>query len=232
MNKYIKMLLRLFIMLNIYNTINSQSVSSEYMIEGFENIINYKDSRNIIVAGLIISGLGYNYDYYLQNKNESKRIMPTKLAKLGDYWGLTNQFILWSSFSGNYRKEQIKYAMSSFVANGIITYGIKFSTMRNRPDGSNKRSFPSGHTSNSFLGATIIQNVYGRDIGIPAYLLASITGLSRINDNKHYLSDVIFGAALGIGIGTAFNHLYEEEIIKNSKSLPKNSFKLNFAWTF
>ena len=232
MNKYIKMLLRLFIMLNIYNTINSQSVSSEYMIEGFENIINYKDSRNIIVAGLIISGLVYNYDYYLQNKNESKRIMPTKLAKFGDYWGLTNQFILWSSFSGNYRKEQIKYAMSSFVANGIITYGLKFLTMRNRPDGSNKRSFPSGHTSNSFLGATIIQNVYGEDIGVPAYLLASITGLSRINDNKHYLSDVIFGAALGIGIGTAFNHLYEEEIIKNSKLLPKNSFKLNFAWTF
>ena len=232
MNKYIKMLLRLFIMLNIYNTINSQSVSSEYMIEGFENIINYKDSRNIIVAGLIISGLVYNYDYYLQNKNESKRIMPTKLAKFGDYWGLTNQFILWSSFSGNYRKEQIKYAMSSFVANGIITYGLKFLTMRNRPDGSNKRSFPSGHTSNSFLGATIIQNVYGGDIGVPAYLLASITGLSRINDNKHYLSDVIFGAALGIGIGTAFNHLYEEEIMKNSKSLPKNSFKLNFAWTF
>ena len=219
-------------MLNIYNIINSQSVSSEYMIEGFENIINYKDSRNIRVAGLIISGLGYNYDYYLQNKNESKRIMPTKLAKLGDYWGLTNQFILWSSFSGNYRKEQIKYAMSSFVANGIITYGLKFLTMRNRPDGSNKRSFPSGHTSNSFLGATIIQNVYGRDIGIPAYLLASITGLSRINDNKHYLSDVIFGAALGIGIGTAFNHLYEKEIMNIDGSSPKKSFKLNYSWTF
>ena len=55
MNKYSKKLLRLLITLNILNIINSQTVSSEYMREGFENIIKYKDSRNIIVAGLIIS---------------------------------------------------------------------------------------------------------------------------------------------------------------------------------
>jgi len=232
MNKYRKILLRLFIMLNIPNIISSQTVSSKYMLEGFENIINYKDSRNIIVAGLIISRLGYNYDYYLQNKNESKKIMQKKLATFGDYWGITNQFILWSSISGLHRKEQSRYAMNSFLVNGIVTYAIKFTTMRTRPDKSNKHSFPSGHTSNSFLGATIIQNVYGKDIGIPAYILASITGLSRINDNKHYLSDVIFGAALGIGIGTAFNHLYEKEIMQNNESLPKNSFKLNFSWIF
>ena len=219
-------------MLNILNIISSQTVSSKYMIDGFKNIINYKDSRNIIVAGLIISRFSYNYDYYLQNKNELKKIMPKNLARFGDYWGLTNQFILWSSISGLYRTEQRRYAMNSFLVNGVVTYGIKFATRRNRPDRSNKRSFPSGHTSNSFLGATIIQNIYGADIGIPAYLLASITGLSRINDNKHYLSDVIFGAVLGVGIGTVFNHLYEKEIMKIHGSLPKKSFKINYSWAF
>ena len=232
MNKYPKILLKLFIILNISNIISGQTASSDYMIDGFQNIVNYKDSRNIIVAGLLISRLGYNYDHYLQNKNESNNIMPKQLARFGDYWGITNQFILWNSISGIYRKEQRRYAMNSFLVNGIVTYGIKFATKRSRPDRSNKRSFPSGHTSNSFLGATVIQNIYGADIGIPAYLLASITGLSRINDNKHYLSDVIFGAALGIGIGTAFNHLYEKEIIKIHGSLPRTSFKLNYSWAF
>ena len=214
------------------NIINSQTVSSEYMIDGFENILNYKDSRNIILAGLLISRLGYNYDDYLQKKNKSKKIMPKKVARFGDYWGISNQFILWSTTSGLYRKEQRKYAINSFVVNGMVTYGIKFATKRIRPDRSNKRSFPSGHTSNSFLGATVIHNIYGAEIGIPSYLLASITGLSRISDNKHYLSDVIFGAALGVAIGTAFNHLYEKEIIKIHGSLPKKSFKLNYSWTF
>ena len=51
------------------NIINSQTVSSEYMMDGFENILNYKDSRNIILAGLLISRLGYNYDHYLQNSS-------------------------------------------------------------------------------------------------------------------------------------------------------------------
>ena len=232
MNKYQKIIARLFILANILNVTNSQTVSSKYMINGFENIINYNDSRNIIVAGLVMSRLGYNYDYYLQEMNETKNIMPKNLARFGDYWGITNQFILWSSISGIYSAEQKRYAMNAFLVNGIVTYSIKFATMRRRPDRSNKRSYPSGHTSNSFLGATIIQNIYGSDIGIPAYLLASITGMSRINDNKHYLSDVIFGAALGVGIGKAFNHLYEEEIMKIDESIPRTSFKLNYSWTF
>jgi len=232
MNKYSKKLLRLLITLNILNIINSQTVSSEYMREGFENIIKYKDSRNIIVAGLIISRLGSNYDTHLQNINGSKNILSKELSIFGDYWGITNQFIFWSSISGVQRKEKRRYIINSFLVNGLVTYGIKFATKRIRPDGSNKRSFPSGHTSNSFLGATIIQNIYGTDIGLPAYLFASITGLSRINDNKHYLSDVIFGAALGVGIATAFNHLYEKEIMNIDGSSSKKSFKLNYSWTF
>ena len=82
MNKYSKKLLRLLITLNILNIINSQTVSSEYMREGFENIIKYKDSRNIIVAGLIISWLGSNYDTHLQNINGSKRNSSSEATEI------------------------------------------------------------------------------------------------------------------------------------------------------
>ncbi|MBT4318779.1 MAG: hypothetical protein HOD52_06815, partial [Candidatus Marinimicrobia bacterium] len=54
----------------------------------------------------------------------------------------------------------------------------------------------------------------------------------RINDNKHYLSDVIFGAALGVAIGTGFNYLYKEEIMINNKTSKNKSFKINFSWRF
>ena len=92
----------------------------------------------------------------------------------------------------------------------MLTYGIKYVVGRERPDKSNKRSFPSGHTSNSFLTATVAQEIYGSTVGVPAYLMATLSGLSRIQDNKHYLSDVIFGATLGIAVGKGFGHVYHQ----------------------
>ena len=69
---------------------------------------------------------------------------------------------------------------------------------RTRPDGSNNGSFPSGHTSGAFATATILQKRYGWKTGIPAYGLAAYVAASRLSENKHHLSDAIFGAAIGI----------------------------------
>jgi hypothetical protein len=80
------------------------------------------------------------------------------------------------------------------------TQGIKYIAGRTRPDGTD-RSFPSGHTSSAFATATVLQRHYGWKVGIPAYALASYVGASRLNANKHFLSDVAFGAALGIVAG-------------------------------
>jgi membrane-associated phospholipid phosphatase len=80
------------------------------------------------------------------------------------------------------------------------TYAIKVATDRTRPNG-DARSFPSGHASNSFATATVLQQHYGWKIGLPAFLLASYTGVSRITANQHWASDVVFGAAVGIASG-------------------------------
>jgi len=81
-----------------------------------------------------------------------------------------------------------------------MTFGVKFSVGRTRPDGS-ERSFPSGHASVSFASATVLQRHFGWKVGIPAYAVASYVAASRIQTNRHYLSDVAFGAALGIVAG-------------------------------
>ena len=71
---------------------------------------------------------------------------------------------------------------------------------RTRPDGS-VFSFPSGHTATTFATATVLQRHFGWKVGIPAYAAATYVAASRIQVKRHYLSDVAFGAALGIVAG-------------------------------
>jgi membrane-associated phospholipid phosphatase len=82
-----------------------------------------------------------------------------------------------------------------------LTQVLKFTVRRERPDGSSNRSFPSGHSSGSFATATVLQRHYGWKVGIPAYAVAGYVATSRLNQGKHYLSDVIFGAAIGVLVG-------------------------------
>jgi membrane-associated phospholipid phosphatase len=88
---------------------------------------------------------------------------------------------------------------AELMAEGL-TMAIKEATRRSRPEGSGY-SFPSGHTTVSFATATVLQQHYGWKVGIPAYAVASYVAASRVEQKRHYLSDVAFGAALGIVAG-------------------------------
>jgi membrane-associated phospholipid phosphatase len=78
-----------------------------------------------------------------------------------------------------------------------IVQPIKFSVQRTRPDGSNNLSFPSGHAAITFAGATVLERHLGWKRSLLGYALASYVAASRLHDNRHYLSDVVFGAAVG-----------------------------------
>jgi len=82
----------------------------------------------------------------------------------------------------------------------VFTIGLKQATRRARPEGSGL-SFPSGHTTMAFASATVLQRHFGWKAGIPAYAVASYVAASRVQTQRHYLSDVAFGAALGIVAG-------------------------------
>ena len=88
------------------------------------------------------------------------------------------------------------------IINTVLTQGIKIAVGRQRPDGT-RFSFPSGHTSSSFATAAVLQRRLGWKVGAPAYAMATYVAASRLQENKHYLSDVIFGAAVGIVSGRA-----------------------------
>lgn len=83
------------------------------------------------------------------------------------------------------------------ILDGALTAGLKLATARERPDGSNRRSFPSGHASVTFATATVIERHLGWKYSALGYAIASYVAASRLHDNRHYLSDVAFGAAVG-----------------------------------
>ena len=86
------------------------------------------------------------------------------------------------------------------LISGITTRGIKVAVGRRRPDGG-AQSFPSGHTSAAFASATVLERHFGWRIGVPAYAAAMYVATARLQENHHYPSDVIFGAAIGIVSG-------------------------------
>ena len=86
------------------------------------------------------------------------------------------------------------------IVTQTLTAGIKMAVQRDRPDGT-QYSFPSGHASVTFATATVLQRDLGWKVGVPAYGLATFVAASRVQRKRHFLSDVAFGAALGIVAG-------------------------------
>jgi membrane-associated phospholipid phosphatase len=74
----------------------------------------------------------------------------------------------------------------------------KFSVRRQRPDASNDKAFPSGHSASAFATATVLQRHYGWKVGVPAYALGGYIALARMAWNRHHATDVVMGAGFGI----------------------------------
>lgn len=86
------------------------------------------------------------------------------------------------------------------IVNLGLVYVLKKTLKETRPDGT-AYSFPSGHTANVFAGATMLAIEYGEEhkwVPYAAYGVATTVGVMRMANNKHYISDVLFGAGLGI----------------------------------
>jgi len=100
----------------------------------------------------------------------------------------------------NFRDRSMIFLMSQVFMNITVT-SLKHIMHQQRPDGSNYYSFPSGHTANAFAGAEFMWQEY-KDVSpwlaASGYLAAATTGYLRLYNNKHWLSDVVAGAGIGI----------------------------------
>lgn len=103
------------------------------------------------------------------------------------------------------RSDWPRLLASSALSYGIMAAfvnGIKYTAKEMRPDGSTANSWPSGHTATSFVGATILHKEYGLTrspwYSVAGYGVATATGVMRVLNNRHWVSDVMSGAGIGI----------------------------------
>lgn len=184
--------------------------------------LNYHKKTYLAVMGLL--PVGFLVDSKLQKYVSRNPVYPEPVSKLGDLYGNPYGYLLTSLLivsEGVILRQELNKTISRFIllAESILTTAtitslLKDITHRQRPNRENYRSFPSGHTSGSFALAAVINRLYGKKAGVFAYLMAAFVGTTRINDNKHYLSDVIAGATLGTVIGRSFARNFNENMIK------------------
>ena len=110
-----------------------------------------------------------------------------------------------------------------------LTGAVKMSVRRGRPDGT-EFSFPSGHTSVTFASATVLQRHFGWKAGIPAYAVASYVAASRIHDKRHFLSDVAFGATVGLVSGWAVTFGHGETKVTMAPVASPGGGGLSLTW--
>lgn len=156
-----------------------------------------------------------NVNDYFAGKNRLGRF-----SEYGDYIGtyghIGSAVLLW--IGGKLIKDDKLSktglaGIEALLTTAALTSGLKGLTGRERPNGDSNSSFPSGHTSSSFAMATVAADMYDWDwkIAVPAYAIATFVGASRIADNKHYLSDVLGGATVGIILGKFFADHYKKK---------------------
>lgn len=183
---------------------------SRRKINKFNDILNAYYSKFIIPAALITYGVASQFDKSYESIDYEIHDEITKngigACTIDDYsqfapavavYGLD---LIGIKAKHNFRDRTIVMATSHIIMGGIVQT-MKSSINVQRPDGSNNNSFPSGHTATAFVGAHILFREYKDTspwIGVAGYAIATGTGLLRVTNKKHWLSDVSAGAGIGI----------------------------------
>jgi hypothetical protein len=120
-------------------------------------------------------------------------------------------------------------ALSYGIMAGFVN-GIKYTAKEMRPDGSTANSWPSGHTATAFVGATLLHKEYGLTrspwYSVAGYGLATATGVMRVLNNRHWVSDVMSGAGIGI-LSTELGYAVGDLLFKG-KGLLRNDLQMDF----
>ena len=159
-------------------------------------------------AAYAVHGLDDDLNRRLLGSDISNAFIP------GKYIGATEVQVgaaLTTYIVGRKRHEtRVQHLGMDLLEAQLLTEGIveltKVAVRRDRPinaDGSHAAgySFPSGHAAITFASATVLQQHLGWKAAVPTYALATYVAASRLHDNRHFVSDVVFGATVGIIVG-------------------------------
>lgn len=119
------------------------------------------------------------------------------------------------------RSSWSRLGVSALASNAVMAMAVmatKHTVSELRPDATERNSFPSGHTATAFVAATILHKEYGMTrspwFSVGGYALATATGVMRVLNNRHWISDVMAGAGIGI-ISTELGYFAADLIFKD-----------------
>jgi membrane-associated phospholipid phosphatase len=140
-------------------------------------------------------------DYFANNPHEHFGDLGAKLGGGVAMVGLTVGLFSAGRISTGDNFRAMSYDVSqAVIITQVYTLALKLATQRERPDGSDNFSFPSGHASNAFAIASVVARHY-KKLAIPAYAFGTFVAVSRLAAEKHHLSDIVAGSGLGLSIG-------------------------------
>jgi len=163
--------------------------------------------REIVIAGAAI-GAGFLLDDTIKPGSGKSTAMYDVGQVIGSPYTLGGGCaVMWIGGAATHHPRTVgtaKRLLASIAATTATVGLLKAATNRERPDGSDRNSFPSGHSGSSFAAATVLDRTYGPAAGWTAYGLAAFVAASRVVGNRHFFSDVVAGAVIGRFFGRIF----------------------------
>jgi len=206
--------------------------------------------RSIVPTALIAGGVLITNSQFEQNLQEKLRsgLRDDFHSDIDDYLQYAPIAELYLADilgvkSKNHWFDQTKYLLISNLLTSGITQGLKYITLKERPNGA-PYAFPSGHTSFAFNNAAVLFHEFNKTsplLAYSGYAFATTTGVYRMLNNKHWLSDVLVGAGIGILVVElvyyfepfkAFNPFKKLDSISFIPSINSQNYGFNFVYHF
>lgn len=188
----------------------SESLNKDNRISlGVHNLVdkNYSFHPNQVISPTILLSLGiigttehlfdfkdsahqsFHWAQHVQIDNYLQYLPVTAYLALG--------FIPTLNKRGDF-KDHLMAGVTAYASMAVITNLMKYSFREKRPGSNQRNSFPSGHSATVFTGAELMRIEYGNEVGLAGYATAFAVGFLRMYNDKHWINDVLGGAAIGI----------------------------------
>ena len=219
---------RILLIVSLLSSCNSYA-HKLHRADSLDSKSSYNFKRKAIVPlsligiGVLLNGsqLEKQFDIYLHDK-----LKYGHTTTVDDYTRYAPIVIMYSADilgakAKNHWFDQTKYLLISNFISGFTTRGLKNLTAKTRPD-STSHSFPSGHTTNAFSNASVLYNEFYESsplLAYSGYAFAASTAMFRTFNNKHWVSDIMVGAGIGIAVTEL---VYYFEPLKNFNPFKKS----------
>jgi membrane-associated phospholipid phosphatase len=181
------------------------------LVKGLVVDFKYLPSReNLLWAGvggglaLAVHPVDDDVNQYLVGNSTAEKVFKAGeiLGELPTLFGSASVVYAYGRLTDEPRVSHIGMDLiQSLGMSEALTQTLKYATRRERPDHSSRTSFPSGHAADTFAFATALERHLGWRYAVPAYMFSSYVAISRLPANRHWLSDAVFGASVGIIAG-------------------------------